>query len=342
MPKQNTQKAKLLLLLEMLRQDSDEGHPLRTREICNRLAESGISCERRTLYKDMALLNELGFEVMSVMCGHEKGYYVDDRSFSMPELKILIDAIQAANFITPKKTEELVDKIAALGGSNRANVLKSNAVCFNTKKHRNETILYAVDTIESALAAHQKVSFLYFDLDEHCRRIYRKGKNRYLVEPISLVLMDDRYYLLARSQDREGNSIYRIDKMEQVQPEAEAVSSEALREQTSVANYTGQTVRMFAGKPAEVVLRFSEKAIGAVYDEFGEDTAIERLDDTTCQAKVTVQVSPTFWGWLFQFGEWIDVIAPEQIVAQYAERVQAIMRKIAASKVAGSNGKSSK
>ena len=136
-------------------------------------------------------------------------------------------------------------------------------------------ILYAVDTIESALAAHQKVSFLYFDLDEHCRRIYRKEK----------VLMDDRYYLLARSQDREGNSIYRIDKMEQVQTEAEAVSSEALREQTSVANYTGQTVRMFAGKPSEVVLRFSEKAIGAVYDEFGEDTAIERLDDTTCQGQ---------------------------------------------------------
>ena len=127
--------------------------------------------------------------------------------------------------------------------------------------------------------------------------------------------------------------------MEQVQPEAEAISSEALREQTSVANYTGQTVRMFAGKPAKVVLRFSEKAIGAVYDEFGEDTVIERLDDTTCQAKVTVQVSPTFWGWLFQFSEWIEIIAPEQIVAQYAERVQAIMRKRAYSKVESNNGK---
>lgn len=168
---------------------------------------------------------------------------------------------------------------------------------------------------------------MYFDLDEHCRRICRKEKNRYLVEPISLVFMDDRYYLLARSQGREGNSIYRIDKMEQIQTEAELVSSEALREQTSVANYTGQTVRMFAGKPSAVVLRFSEKAIGAVYDAFGEDTAIERLEDTTCPAKVMVQVSPTFWGVLFQFGAWIEIAAPSQLVAQYAERPGTIPEK---------------
>lgn len=117
MEKSNLQKMKLLFLMEMLRQDSDEAHPMTTKVICTRLAEKGISCDRRTLAKDIQVLNEQGYEVMSRMCGHEKGYYVDDRSFSVPELKILIDAVQAARFITPAKSAQMIEKIAALGGS---------------------------------------------------------------------------------------------------------------------------------------------------------------------------------------------------------------------------------
>lgn len=140
--RENCQKIKLLKLMELLRQETDELHPLSTNEICNRLNTMGISCERRTLAKDISLLNEQGFEVMWCRVGKEKAYYVEDRSFSVPELKILIDAVQAANFITDKKSIELIDKISALGGSHRADILKNNIVCFNTRKHSNETIYY--------------------------------------------------------------------------------------------------------------------------------------------------------------------------------------------------------
>ena len=172
MAQENWQKYKLLKLLELLRQETDEQHPLSTSQICNKLGEMGISCERRTLTKDIAVLNELGYEVMWNWVGKEKGYYIEDRSFSVPELKILIDAVQAASFVTEKKTTELIDKIAALGGSHKADILKSNMVCFNTRKHSNESIYYSVGFLEDAIKQQKKVIFYYYDLNENGEKVY--------------------------------------------------------------------------------------------------------------------------------------------------------------------------
>lgn len=169
MAQDNYRKIKLLKLLDMLRQETDEQNPLSTTQICAKLGQMGIVCDRRTLPRDIAILNEQGYEIMSLMVGHDKCYYVEDRSFSVPELKILIDAVQAASFITDKKTAELVDKIASLGGTHRAEILKSNMVCFNTRKHSNEQIYYSVDTLERAIQdnGNTPVAFLIRVLPRH-------------------------------------------------------------------------------------------------------------------------------------------------------------------------------
>jgi predicted DNA-binding transcriptional regulator YafY len=171
MAKKNDQKIKLLKLYELLKLETDEGHPLTTREICEQLGDIGITCDRRTLSKDIALLNEYDYEIMSVMIGHEKAYYVEDRRFSIPELKILIDAVQAANFITEKKTNELISKIAALSSSNKAEVLKGNMVIFNSNKHSNESIYYNIGYINEAIENKRQVSFNYYDLDEEACKV---------------------------------------------------------------------------------------------------------------------------------------------------------------------------
>ena len=145
MANDNCQKIKLLKLYELLKQETDENHAMTTAQICQRLGDLGISCDRRTLSKDIALLNEYGYEIMDEMQGHEKGYYVIDRAFSVPELKVMMDAVHAANFITEKKSEELIDRIAALGGSHKAELLKRNQTCFNTHRHSNEAIYYNID-----------------------------------------------------------------------------------------------------------------------------------------------------------------------------------------------------
>ena len=157
MAEENYQKIKLLKIMEILRQETDEDHRMTKAELSARLESMNVSSSVRSLSRDIKLLNEQGYEIMERLMGHEKGYFVCDRSFSVPELKILIDAVQAASFVTEKKTGELVDKVAALGGSHRAGILKGNLVKFNTRKHRNETVYYTVGYLEDAIQRNKKI-----------------------------------------------------------------------------------------------------------------------------------------------------------------------------------------
>lgn len=316
MAQDNCQKIKLLKLLELLRQETDEQHPLTTMDICNRLGAMGISCERRTLSKDVALLNEQGYEVMWRWVGKEKGYYIEDRSFSIPELKILIDAIQASSFITEKKTADLIGKIANLGGSHRAELLQGNMVCFNTRKHSNESIYYNVSSLEDALQHQKKVLFRYFDLDEQGQKVYRREGHRYVVEPVALVFNEDNYYLVVYSSRHDSTANYRVDRMDHVEVLSDAVSEKAISLRGGVAEYTEQAFKMYGGTPTDIVIEFDNQLIGAVYDKFGEDTQMMRSGENKCIATVKVQISPTFWGWLFQFAGLMKVISPDNVIEE--------------------------
>ena len=321
MAQDNCQKIKLLKLLELLRQETDEQHPLTTMDICNRLGAMGISCERRTLSKDVALLNEQGYEVMWRWVGKEKGYYIEDRSFSIPELKILIDAIQASSFITEKKTADLIGKIANLGGSHRAELLQGNMVCFNTRKHSNESIYYNVSSLEDALQHQKKVLFRYFDLDERGQKVYRREGHRYVVEPVALVFNEDNYYLVVYSSRHDSTANYRVDRMDHVEVLSDAVSEKAISLRGGVAEYTEQAFKMYGGTPTDIVIEFDNQLIGAVYDKFGEDTQMMRSGENKCIATVKMQISPTFWGWLFQFAGLMKVISPDNVIEEGKRRL---------------------
>ena len=317
MAQDNCQKIKLLKLVELLQQETDESHPITTNEICQRLGTMGISCERRTVTKDVALLNEQGYEIMSQSVGKAKGYYIEDRSFSVPELKILIDAVQAASFITEKKSAALIEKIAELGGSHKAEILKSNMVCFNTRKHSNESIYYNVGYIEEALQKQRKIIFCYYDLDENGKKVYRREGHHYVTEPVALVFNEDNYYMIAYSAKHDNTTNYRVDRMDQVTVIDELVSETAINLRKTVGDCTEQAFKMYGGTPVEVELEFSNQLIGVVYDKFGEDTPMTRVDEETCRAKVTVQISPTFWGWLSQFARKMRIISPDFVRADY-------------------------
>jgi len=307
---ENSQKIKLLKLVEILRTETDENNPLKTFEICQKLQDIGISCDRRTLSKDIKLLNDEGYEIMSEFIGHDMAYYVSDRNFSIPELKILIDAVQASSFITPKKTDELIDKIADLGGSHRAEILKEHIVCFNTRKHSNESIYYNIDAIEKAIVEQKKLSFFYFDLNENRERIYRKDKSRYIVEPIALVFNEDNYYLLSYTSKYHNVSNYRIDRMENVLIEEEPISKETYNfiEEKKTSDYTNTVFKMYGGETKFVNIKFDNTLIGAMFDRFGEKLYIKRLDENTCMSTVEIQDSPTFKGWVAQFEGKLEII----------------------------------
>lgn len=330
MPENNATKIKLLKLYELLRTETDEARPLTKTQICQRMAELGVPLNPRTVERDVKALGEFGFEVVTYIKDREKYYYVPEREFSVPELKILMDAVQAASFITEKKTKELVDKIAALGGSFRADLLKRNMVCFNTRKHSNESILYTVDQIEEAIQKKKKVSFYYFYLNENKERVYQCKKSgektRYYVEPIAMVMNEDNYYLMTYStRYPEKTTSYRLDRMDQVEVVEDSELSEAAIEKIAgVAEYTEQAFKMYGGEPEEVMIRFDKTLIGPVLDKFGEGITMAAVDDTTIEAMVAVQVSPTFYGWISQFAGRMMIAFPKKVKMDYLGHVKSI------------------
>ncbi len=322
---ENWKKIKLLKLAELLVRETDEQHPLPTAQICEKMEKMGIPCERRAVGKDIALLNELGIEVLSTWVGRSKAFYVEDRPFSVPELKILIDAVQAAGFITARKTEELIGKIADLGGAPRSRSLRNGMVCFNVRKHVNESIYYNVDALETALQDQKKVLFRYFDLGPDKERIYRRDGHHYVVEPVALIYHEDNYYAVAYSDRYDDSCTYRIDRMDDVEVLEEPVSEKALEMRGSVSRYTQETVKMYGGPLEEVTLEFDRSLIGPVYDRFGETTDMVSSGEDRVQATVPVQLSPAFWGWIFQFGKGMKILSPESVKEERRKRIADLM-----------------
>ena len=321
---ENNQKIKLLKIMEILQQETDEEHPLKTSDICARLLGMHITCDTRTLGKDMRFLNEQGYEILYRMAGHEKAYYVEDRSFSVPELKVLLDAVQAASFITEKKTGELTEKIAALGGSHRAELLTGNMIRFNTRKHSNEAVYYNIDTLEQAITERRKASFYYFRLNEQGERIYRHDKRRYVQEPVALIYLEDNYYLLCYNTEQKKLWSYRIDRMSEVKIEEAGISKAAANiiEKEDLSQYTEETFKMFSGESRPVRLRFTENLIDMMFDRFGEDTGMERTEDDLIEALVKVQVSPMFFGWICQFAGQMQIVWPDSVSDEFNKYIR--------------------
>jgi predicted DNA-binding transcriptional regulator YafY len=239
----------------------------------------------------------------------------------VPELKILIDAVQASAFITEKKTRELVEKLAELGGSHRAELLKGNMVCFNTRKHTNEQIFYNVDALETAIEQQKKVLFRYFTLNEKGEKVYRRDGHRYVVEPVALVFNEDNYYVMTYSSRFESTATYRVDRMDAVTVIDEDICDKAVTLRQEMAQYTEQVFKMYSGQLEDVVLEFEDGLIGVVFDKFGEGTPMIRVGERKCVATVKVRVSPTFWGWLFQFAGEMRILSPQWVQDGYRQQV---------------------
>ena len=321
----NPQKIKLLKLYEILRQYTDEDRPLSTNQLCAMLEAEGITCDRRTLAEDIDILNANGFEVLRRRTRYAMLFYIVDRRFDMAEVKILIDAIQAASFITPQKTLELTDKVASLAGSHKATVLKKNLVTFNTRKHTNEAIYYTVDALETALQQKCRASFRYFDLNEHNERVFRKEGDRYIVNPVGLVYHEDNYYLVTYHETHEATVNYRVDRMAEVKLEGTPVAEQAIALSDELGGYTERVFKMFNGPRATVELQFDRKLIDAVHDKFGEGVEIIACKREQCSARVEVLVSPVFFGWCFQFGKSMKILSPDSVAIEMKEHAKQVL-----------------
>ncbi len=323
MKRENASKIKLLKILEILRQDSDEERTLSTTELCTKLKEQGIVCDRRVLATDINLLIQNGYDIVCVKeSGMSTKYFIADRSFDVPELRILMDAVQAASFITPKKTEVLLDKIAELGGSHRAALLKRN-VWFNTTKHTNEDILYNINEIDNAITNGKQLSFIYFDYTVEGKREYRKNGEVYTVNPITTVFTNDNYYLVCYSdKHKDGVAHYRIDRMEKVNTESKNITPSAVAKKFDPAKHYNEVFGMFTGETEQVTIEIDAKLLDAMIDRFGENLEFTTKENGKLVFTVQVQVSPQFIGWCCMFGEFLKIAAPNNVVENVKQHIQ--------------------
>ena len=305
-----------LKIWEILQRETDGDHPMGTEELRAKLAECGIQAHRTTIYEDIKLLNEWGYEVM-VHRGRSNQYYVEDRQFSSPEIHILMDAVQAASFITHKKTDELVDKIADLAGSQKGLVLKKNIVQFNTAKRTNENIYYSVNEIVTAINNRQKIIFLYFDYNEKHERVYRRNGHHYVVSPVATVFADSHYYLVIYDKRYNKISHYRIDRMDKVEIIDEPIDPLPDELGFDISTHKKQLFGMFSGEARTVHLEMSRYLMDAVFDLFGEQTEITLHGEDKMRFSAEVQVSVLFFGWCSSFGQNLTILGPEDIKERY-------------------------
>ena len=310
-----TNKIKLLKLWELLCQETDPEHPMSTPEILEKLKDMGIDCDRRTLYDDIKTLNSFGYEVEQSR-GLANEYSVDVSAFDLTELRILVDAVQAADFITEKKTKRLVDKIAHLAGSHKAMILKQNIVAFNNTKSTNEHIYYTVNEISTAIIENKKIEFSYFNYDASHERVFRRDKDgevkRYVVNPYATIFSDDKYYLVCYDDKHKTMTHYRVDRMESVKVLPQDITPHETVESFDIRKHQRQVFSMYTGEKRTVAIEAEPSLADVIFDKFGEIKLTEK--DDRLYFEVEVQVSPTFIAWCCSFGNRMQVVSPPTVV----------------------------
>ncbi len=326
MAKSSNQKLKLLYLLRFLMQHSDENHPLSTAQLIDELAKNNISAERKSIYDDIEALRLFGIDVIQLK-GKNGGYYIGERDFELPELKLLVDSVQSSKFITQDKTYKLIKKIENLASAYDGQLLQRQVFVTNRVKSMNESIYYAVDTVSDAITQNRKIRYQYFEYTVNKERRFRHDGKFYEVSPFALIWDDENYYLLAWDSEAEKMKHYRVDKMFKVSmTDLERDGTEEFKN-VDMSAYTKTVFGMFGGKEQTVKLRFSNHLVGAVLDRFGRDTTVIKDDDEHFTVNVSVVASQHFLAWVFGFGTDAEIISPKEIRNEMKTQAKAITEK---------------
>ncbi len=313
MPKSDNQKLKIFYILDYLQKNSHENHPVRASELIAMLnSQHNITCDRKTVYSDISALQEYGYDIVSIS-GKSGGYYLASRSFELPELKLLIDAVQSSRYLTEKKSNELIEKLCDQCNEHDAKLMKRTVLVSGRVKSMNETIYYNVDTIQEAILQNRQITFRYFDWDFNGKRRYRDRP--YVASPYGLCQDNENCYLLALSQ-RHGVTSYRVDRMSDIMPLEDARISCPELTGKALTEHANKLFQMFSGETRNVKLRFHKSLLNVVIDRFGKDTMLIPDGEETFNFTVNVAVSPLFLSWVIGFGGKAKILYPADVAEQ--------------------------
>lgn len=318
MAKQENQKLKLFYIVDILEKESDEEHPIPTPVLIERLAEYGVKAERKAIYNDIDCLCEYGYDIIHVS-GKNGGYYMGARRFSLPELKLLVDAVQSSKFITVKKSRELILKLSDMASRYDAVHLNRQVDVFNRVKTMNESIYYNIDYLHRAMNNNHEIIFKYFDLNYKKEKVLRHDGKSYRVSPWSLCWDDENYYLISYDEEISAIKHFRVDKMIDICESNELRKGKDVFAEFDRADYSKQVFGMFSGTPESVVLRCRKSLAHILFDRFGTDLSVRSSDEEFFEVTVKVIASRPFLSWVFQFGGDISIISPKSLIQEYKE-----------------------
>ena len=326
MAKAPNQKQKLLLLRQYLEENTDEEHPASTAELIAFLERQGVGAERKSIYDDMETLAAFGLDVVRVRRGNASGWYLAERDFQLPELRLLVDSVQSSRFITRKKSLELIGKIEKLASVHQARGLRRQVWVKNRIKSMNESIYYLVDDLHAAIDADEKIRFHYFQYDPQRRRQLRHGGAWYSLSPYALLWDNENYYLVAFDSEEGIIKHFRVDKILDLQRTGLPRDGREVFAALDMSAYANAHFGMFSGREEHVRLEFRNELSGAVIDRFGADTMLVPSREGYFTVTVPAAVTAPFFAWLCTFGDGVRILSPESA----AEAMRAHVGKIAA------------
>lgn len=331
MAKNPNQKLKLLYLYQILLRESDEDHKLNTEALLSALMRCGIDAERKSIYSDIAALQDFGLDI-ELQRGPNGGYYVASRQFELAELKLLVNAIECSRFITEKKSNDLIRKIESLASEPQARTLQRQVYVSDRIKTMNESIYYNIDSLHAAISAGKQITFHYFEwtLDfasqERIQKHYRKNGALYQVSPWALTWDDENYYMIAYESTSDSIRHYRVDKMEHISlTDVHREGQLLFQKQFNIAAYSRKMFGMFSGEEKTVRLQCKNRFIGVLRDRFGANLMLQKIDDAHFAVNVSVAISPHFFSWVFGLGGGVKIIEPQDVCAAFREQVQAML-----------------
>ncbi len=323
----NQLKLKLLYLKKILSEQTDEDNPLSANELVEKLNLYGIIAERKSIYADIKLLEEFGLDICRSF-SKKRGYFIGTHDFELPELRLLVDAIQSARFITQKKSRELIKKIERLTSKNQAKNLERQIFIEDRLKCQNEEIYYNIDKIHQAISISKKISFQYYQYDINKDKKLKDSGKLYIISPYAMTWFDDHYYLVGNNDRYNNLSHYRIDRMCNI-----IITEQGVRNFTEVsdykyyfntADYSKRLYNMFPGETEKVKIKFKNHLINAVLDRFGMDVTITKENEGEFCVIADLVVSDGFLAWLLIFGEDAKIIAPDNLIKKMQDKIRKI------------------
>lgn len=320
-------KLKILYIMKALLEESDEEHVLSSADLSRILQRYGLSANRKTIYSDIETLREFGLDILQNNGGNQAGYYIGSREFELPELKLLVDAVQVSKFITSKKSEELIEKLEKLASRNDAKQLRRNVFIYNRPKTGNETIYYNVDQVHNAILRDKKISFQYTEWTVKKELISKKDGLEYIISPWALTWDNQNYYLIAYEEETDLIKHYRVDKMRKVQVLMDSRLGKERFQNFDLASFAKKTFGMYGGQDAVVTLLCHNTLAGVMIDRFGRDIMLIPEGEEHFRLSVQISVSPQFFGWITGLGSKVHLVGPENVQRDYCRYLERILDK---------------